>query len=112
MSIISTVANYGGRQPSNNQNIIFILAVLVLVIILGYFVFKLFNKFSVVSSDIGIMKAALIKLDQESNYHVQNLDSDGLEKIDDDDDDSKLPEHQIKDNNLSDIEEVEEIENV
>jgi hypothetical protein len=50
------------ESVQGGSNFLFVLAVLVLVIILGYFVYKLFNKFSEMSSDIALMKSVLIKI--------------------------------------------------
>ena len=103
--------------PSGN-NFLFVLAVLVLVIILGYFVYKLFNKFTEMSTDMSLMKSVLIKitgLTEESNEEIHKGKPDIEEPVEDITEDitEKKPKEEslesLKNNNskLSDIDEEE-----
>jgi len=102
--------------PSGN-NFLFVLAVLVLVIILGYFVYKLFNKFTEMSNDMSLMKTVLIKItevtNEESHEEMNKGKLDKEEQVEDITEDvtEKKPKEDnlesLKNNNskLSDIDE-------
>ena len=99
--------------PSGN-NFLFVLAVLVLVIIMGYFVYKLFNKFSEMSSELSLMKSVLIKITApQEEPHKQmpvkeHVEEESIVEIEEEKpkEDSLEP---LKENNskLSDIDEEE-----
>jgi len=88
-------------MPSGN-NFLFVLAVLVLVIILGYFVYKLFNKFSEMSSDMSLMKSVLIKItepQEETHEQVPKNKPDVQEPI------VEITEENLKEDNLEPLKE-------
>ena len=102
------------------SNFLFVLAVLVLVIILGYFVYKLFNKFSELSNDMSLMKSVLIKITGaiEEETHEQkhkgkpDVEESPIEEITEEITEEKPKEdnlESLKNNNskLSDIDEEE-----
>ena len=99
--------------PSGN-NFLFVLAVLMLVIILGYFVYKLFNKFSEMSTDLALMKSVIIKITEpqeepHKQAHVKEpVEDESIVEITEEKPNEDSLE-QLKENNskLSDIDEEE-----
>jgi hypothetical protein len=102
------------ESVQGGSNFLFVLAVLVLVIILGYFVYKLFNKFSEMSTDVALMKSVLIKItgsQEESHKNVHKKERVEEESIVEIEEEKPKEDNleQLKENNskLSDIDEEE-----